>query len=531
MSDTSGKEGNAMIAAARQPHVDVDVAIAGAGPTGLLLAAELAMRGVSVVVLERNVARPGFVRAFNLNARSLEILDRRGIVDRFLAEGPKVPFTHFAALSEPLQLAELDTDHPYVLGIPQTRTEALLEAHALEQGGEIWWGHMIADVAQDEDGVTMQMEVVAGDASSAGASRTLRAAWLVGCDGGRSTVRKRAGIGFPGTAATRWALLGDVELADPASLSFGNHQTSRGSVFVIPRPGYVRVITCELTPPASAESPVTLVDLSDAVAHVLGRDVQLVRPRWLTRFSDAARLAERYRAGRVLLAGDAAHVHPPAGAQGLNVGLQDAFNLGWKLAAVVRDAAPDELLDSYHDERHAAGERLLTQTRAQAELGQTDDRLAPVRGLLRDLARDRGVSRLLAEMVTGLDTRYAVAPPEELARQPMLGRLAPNIALEVAGRRTSLAACLRGGRALLVTGAAHSGLAEVAVPLRDRLEVATIPGASEQQNWLRGANGALVRPDGHIAWMAHEGDDDVASLRASAERWLGVSPRAAKPTA
>src|SRR5690242_20879446 len=196
------------------------------------------------------------------------MLDRRGIVDRFLAEGPKVPFTHFAALDAPLDLAGLDTDHPYVLGIPQTRTEALLEGHALEQGAEIRWGHTITDVSQDDDGVTIQLEV-ATDASPADASRTLRARWLVGCDGGRSTVRKRAGIGFPGSAATRWALLGDVELADPASLSYGNHQTPRGSVFVIPRPGYVRVITSEVTPPAHAESPVTLDALHDAVAHVL----------------------------------------------------------------------------------------------------------------------------------------------------------------------------------------------------------------------------------------------------------------------
>jgi 2-polyprenyl-6-methoxyphenol hydroxylase-like FAD-dependent oxidoreductase len=511
-------------------QTSVDVAIAGAGPTGLLLAAELAMRGVRVVVLERNVERPAFVRAFNLNARSLEILDRRGIVDRFLAEGPKVPFTHFAALDAPLALAGLDTDHPYVLGIPQTRTEALLEAHALEQGAELRWGHGIAAVAQDPDGVTIEVDV-ASDASTTEMRRTLRARWLVGCDGGRSTVRKRASIGFPGTTATRWALLGDVELADPSSLSFGNHQTERGSVFVIPRPGYVRVIASEVTPPPSAESPVTLATLRDAMAHVLGRDVELVRPRWLTRFSNAARLAQRYRVGRVLLAGDAAHVHPPAGAQGLNVGLQDAFNLGWKLAAVVRDTAPDALLDSYHAERHAAGERLLMQTCAQTELGQTDDRLAPVRGLLRDLARDTGVRRLLAEMVTGLDTRYALAAPETMTRQPMLGRLAPNVVLDAAGRHSSLAECLRGGRAVLVTRVTHSGFADVAAPLRDRLEVATIPEAPERSRWLDGVNAALVRPDGHIAWMANDDEDDVESLCASAERWLGVSPRAAKLTA
>ncbi|HEX7981643.1 MAG TPA: FAD-dependent monooxygenase [Gemmatimonadaceae bacterium] len=517
-----------MSGAARQ-SLDADVAIAGAGPTGLLLAAELAMRGVRVVVVERNVERPTFVRAFNLNSRSLEILDRRGIVDRFLAEGPKVPFTHFAALDGPLDLAGLDTDHPYVLGIPQTRTEALLEAHALERGADVRWGHTITDASQDDDGVAIELDV-ATERSTATASRTLRARWLVGCDGGRSTVRKRAGIAFPGSAATRWALLGDVELADPASLSFGNHQTSRGGVFVIPRPGYVRMIVSETAPPANSDSRVTLDALRDAVAHVLGRDVALVRPRWLTRFGDAARLAERYRVGRVLLAGDAAHVHPPAGAQGLNVGLQDAFNLGWKLAAVARAEAPVELLDSYHDERHAAGERLLTQTRAQAELGQTDDRLTPVRGLLRDLARDAGVRRLLAEMVSGLDTRYAVASPERMARQPMLGRLAPNVALDVAARRSTLVECLREGRAVLVTRGTRSELMDAVVPLRDRLEVATIPHAAVQPRWLDGIDAALVRPDGHIAWLA-DGEGDVESLRRTVERWLGVTARTAKLSA
>ena len=284
----------------------------------------------------------------------------------------------------------------------------------------------------------------------------------------------------------------------------------------------MRIITSELTPPADLDAPVTLDALRDAVRHVLGRDVALVRPRWLTRFGDAARLAEHYRVGRVLLAGDAAHVHPPAGAQGLNVGLQDAFNLGWKLAAVVSGDAPEGLLDSYHEERHAAGERLLMQTRAQAELGQTDERMAPVRGLFRELARDGDVRRTLAGMVSGLDTRYVVASPERMASQPMLGRLAPNVAVEVATRPSTLAECLRGGRAVLVSRGTHSWLAESLGRLRDRLEVATIRADAPASSWLDGVTAALVRPDGHIAWLATGEEHDAQSLRASVERWVSV---------
>jgi 2-polyprenyl-6-methoxyphenol hydroxylase-like FAD-dependent oxidoreductase len=499
---------------------DVDVAIAGAGPTGLLLAAELAMRGVRVIVLERNLERPAIVRAFNLNSRSLEILDRRGIVDRFLAEGPKVPFTHFAAIAEPLDLGALDTDHPYVLGIPQTRTEALLESHALERGADIRWGHDVDDLEQDENGVTIHLRI---EKPVPGSRALIRARWLVGCDGGRSTVRKRAGIAFPGTAATRWALLGDVELADAVSLSFGHHQTPRGSVFVIPRPGYVRVITSDPGSQAEPAAPVTLATFADTVRHVLGRDVTFARARWLTRFGNAARLADRFRNGRVLLAGDAAHVHPPAGAQGLNVGLQDAFNLGWKLAAVVRGTASEELLDSYHAERHAAGERLLVQTCAQAELGQTDERMAPVRALFREVTGDSVVRRRLAEMVSGIETRYRVAQPEAMSSRPMLGKLAPNTAVDEAGRRTSLAACLHDGHALLVARRARSDLLESAVPFVDRIRVASIVDETSASSWLDGVDAAFIRPDGHIAWLASERRDDAASLRACIRYWTGAA--------
>jgi len=502
---------------------DADVAIAGAGPTGLLLAAELAMRGVRVVILERHAERPPFVRAFNLGPRSLELLDRRGIVGRFLDEGPKVPFTHFAAVDAPLELSGLNTDHPYVLGIPQTRTEALLEEHALTLGAELRRGHELRAFTQDDDGVTIDVGL-----ATSSSRYSLRARWLAGCDGGRSTVRKMAGVAFSGTAATRWALLGDVELSDPGALPYGMHATERGTVFVIPRPGYVRVIVGDPSPPADRDRPVTLDELASAVHGVLGREVTLRHPRWLTRFGNAARIAERYRAGRVFLAGDAAHVHPPAGAQGINVGMQDAFNLGWKLAAAVQGWAPPGLLDSYHDERHPAGERVLMHTCAQSELAQTDARMAPVRALLRSIARSADVRRELAEMVTGIETRYAVAPPEVMARQRWLGRLAPNAPVVSDGRVTSIAACLRDGRALVVTCGERESLASLAVEDGARVRFASVAPDARAPEWLAGSHAACIRPDGHIAWLASEKDDRPTWLpdpfRGVAESIAALSP-------
>jgi 2-polyprenyl-6-methoxyphenol hydroxylase-like FAD-dependent oxidoreductase len=498
----------------------IDVVIVGAGPTGLMLACELALRQVRVVVLERNVVRPEFVRSFNLNPRSLEMLDRRGIADRFLADGWKVPFAGFAGVEAPLDLSVLSTDHPYMLGIPQTRTEELLEARANELGAEIRRGQEVIGLSQTDDGVEVQVQSAPGASTLRGDHQTVCVRYLVGCDGGRSTVRKLAGIDFPGTPARRYALLGDV-VVDAASLPVGNHVTERGSVFVIPRPGYVRVITRELRRPAERDAPVTLAELTEAVRHVLGRDVAFAQPRWLTRFGDAARLAECFRSGRIFLAGDAAHIHPPAGSQGLNVGLQDAFNLGWKLAAELHGWAPPSLLDSYHAERHAAGERLLVHTRAQAELGSTDPERAPVRTLFREIARMEPVRKHLAEMATGLDTRYLGETERADAVHPWLGKLAPNLSVERGEEITSIAVSLSGGGALLLVGRARRDLFAHAEPWRDRLTMASVSGAS-MMGWFADVDAALIRPDGHIAWLSAGGDQCARGMHESMTRWLGA---------
>jgi 2-polyprenyl-6-methoxyphenol hydroxylase-like FAD-dependent oxidoreductase len=463
--------------------VDPDVLVVGAGPAGLTLAAELGLAGVGVLVVEQLPGPSGFCRGFNLNARSLALLDRRGIVDRFLAAGPKVTSTVFAAGAR-LDLSALPADHPYVLGIAQTRVEELLEERAAELGVAVRRGHRLTGLCQDADAVTATLDTQAGPVR-------LTARYLVGCDGGRSTVRRLAGIGFPGTPASRYLLLGDVTMAEPEGLPFGPTRTEHGSVFVIPRPGYVRVITADPDPPADRDTPVTLPYLQAAVDRAAGRHVPLAEPRWLSRFSDAARQADRYVAGRVLLAGDAAHIHPPAGAVGVNVAIDDAMNLGWKLAGVVRGWAPRELLATYHDERHAVGARLLRTTRAQALLGEPDPRLAPLADLVTELSRLAPVNRYLAELVTGLDIRYPPAGPDG-PDHPWLGRLVPNLTLTAGDNgTTTLAELLAPGRPVLLDLAG-----EDREPRHRRLTVHR--GRCPDHPELRGV---LVRPDGHAAWL------------------------------
>jgi 2-polyprenyl-6-methoxyphenol hydroxylase-like FAD-dependent oxidoreductase len=502
--------------------LDAEVVIVGAGPTGLALAAELALRGVVPVVLERGRERPGFVRAFNLNARSLEYLDRRGVAERFVGSGWRVPVTGFAGLESPLDFAGLETDHPYTLGIPQTRTEELLEEWAAELGVRVRRGQEVTGLSREADGVTVEVRDVDGGGYS------LHAGWLVGCDGGRSTVRKRAGIAFPGTPATRWVLLGDVEVEDPDALPPGDHRTPRGSVFVLPRPGYLRVVTRDPEPPEDREEPVTLEALTAAVRRVLGREVVLKAPRWLTRFGDAARLAERYRLGRVLLAGDAAHVHPPAGAQGLNIGLQDAFNLGWRLAAEVQGWAPPGLLDGYHDERHAVGERLLLQTRAQTMLGDPDGSFDPIRDLVRRLGEIPEVRRTLSGMVTGLDLRYLPAGLDAAGVHPLLGRLAPNVGMRTADGTVRVAELLAPGDPVLLAGTRRSGLLRASEPWAGRLRVVRV---EEGEGWLREVDAALLRPDGHVAWLEVGERTEPGRLEDALRAWVGEPPAQRKPSA
>jgi 2-polyprenyl-6-methoxyphenol hydroxylase-like FAD-dependent oxidoreductase len=495
-----------------------DVLIIGAGPAGLLLACELRLAAVATTVIERAPKRPDFCRGFNLNPRSLDLLARRGLAGPLIDEGRQAPHAAFSGLPVTLSLAGASTDHPFSLGIAQTRVEEVLEARALDLGADIRRGHELRALEQDSASVTATIAD-----SATGREYRARAAYLAGCDGGRSTVRKQAGIGFPGTAATRFFLLGDVELAEPEVLSFGFNYGPGGRVLAIPRPGYMRIITADRRAPAEGDrdAPVNLDRLQSAVDDALGRHVRLRGARWLTRFGDAARQAAEYVRGRVVLAGDAAHIHPPAGAIGLNVALDDAFNLGWKLAATVRGEAPDHLLASYQTERYPAGAKILANTQAQVLLDNQGERLGPLTDLLTRIAAHPAGNRAFAETITGLDTRYDM---DQQADHPWLGCLTPNLELTTDAGRTDLVTqlTLAAGRPLLLDLAEphhdpaerrpdhsepHPGGQAEATAIRlaaaawaDRVSVARATCRARPD--LRAI---LVRPDGHTAWLSTTG--------------------------
>ena len=515
-----------------------DVLIIGAGPAGLLLACELRLASVAATVIERAPKRPDFCRGFNLNARSLDLLARRGLADALIDEGWQVPHAAFSGLPVTLSLVGTSTDHPFSLGIPQTRVEEILEAHALDLGADIKRGHELRALEQDSASVTATIADTA-----TGREYRARAAYLAGCDGGRSTVRRQAGIDFPGTAATRFSLLGDVELVEPETLPLGVNHGPGGRVIAIPRPGYTRIITADRRRSADQDASVTLALLQSAVDDALGRHVELRAARWLTRFGDAARQAAEYVRGRVILAGDAAHIHPPAGAIGVNVALDDAFNLGWKLAATVRGEAPDHLLDSYHTERHPAGAKILANTQAQVLLDNPGDRLGPLTDLLTRVAAHPAGNRALAETVTGLDTRYDM---HRAADHPWLGRLTPNLALITDAGHTDLATqlTLAAGRPLLLDLAEsrpdpaepHPDAQAEATAIRHAAaawahRVGTVRAACPAHPDLRAV---LVRPDGHTAWLSAadrthaDAGHHTDGLRQALTRWHG--PGAQKTT-
>ncbi len=458
-----------------------------------MLACELRLHGVRALVLEKEAEPTKVVRAMGLHARSIEVMDQRGLLDRFLAHGRRHPVGGFFAGIPAPQPEGLDTAHGYVLGIPQTVSDRLLTEHAVEIGVEIRRGCEVIGLNQDADGVSVEL----GDGTH------LRAGYLVGCDGGRSTVRKLAGIAFPGEPARVETLLGEVKLDAPLD-TIGEvmaevRKTQRRFGIAPLDDGVFRVVVPAAEVVADRTVPTTLDDLKRQLRAVAGTDFGAHSPRWLSRFGDATRLADSYRIGRVLLAGDAAHIHPPTGGQGLNLGIQDAFNLGWKLAAAVAGWAPDGLLDSYQAERRPVAAAVLDNTRAQMELMSLEPGAQAVRRLVAELMDFAEVNRFLTEKITATAIRYDFGTGHEL-----LGRRLRDVPL----KQGRLYERMHQGRGLLLDG---TGMLSV-TGWTDRID--HIVDSSEELD----VPAVLLRPDGHVAWVGGDQQDLLDAL----PKWFGA---------
>jgi 2-polyprenyl-6-methoxyphenol hydroxylase-like FAD-dependent oxidoreductase len=472
----------------------LDVIVAGCGPTGLMLACELRLHGVHALVLEKEAEPTRVVRALGLHARSVEVMDQRGLLERFLALGKRHEVGGFFAGLGKRWPERLDTAHSYVLGIPQTTTERLLTEHATELGTEIRRGCELVGLSQDDHGVTVEL----ADGTQ------LRSRYLIGCDGGRSTVRKLLGVGFPGEPTRVETLLGEVEVAVPpetlATVVAEVRKTQKRFGAGPLGDGVHRVVVPADGVAEDRTIPPTLEEFKQQLRVFAGTDFGVHSPRWLSRFGDATRQAERYRTGRVLLAGDAAHIHPPTGGQGLNLGIQDAFNLGWKLAAEVNGWAPEGLLDSYHTERHPVAADVLENTRAQITLMGSDPGATALRGLFSKLMDFEDANRYVTEMIMAVGVRYDFGEGHEL-----LGRRLRDVKLKQ-GRLYEL---MHGGRGLLLDqtgGLSVEGWADRVDHVVDGSEELDVPAV-------------LLRPDGHVAWVGEDQQDLLIQL----SEWFGAA--------
>jgi bifunctional hydroxylase/dehydrase len=480
--------------------IDTDVIVVGAGPTGLMLAGELRLGGARVTVVETLAAPTGQSRGLGFTARAMESFDQRGLLPRF-GNLETSPVGHFGGVQ--FDFTVLPDGHFGARGIPQSQVEAVLADRATELGADLRRGWELTELTDTGDAVEISANTPDG-------VRRLRAAYLVGCDGGHSTVRALAGFDFPGTPATRGMYLADVVGVDIRPRFLGE-RLPRGMVMAAPlAPGVQRIIVCEHGTEAG-DRDASFDEVADAWQRVTGESIKDGGAAWVSSFTDATRQVTEYRRGRVLLAGDAAHIHLPAGGQGLSTGVQDAVNLGWKLAAVVHGWAPDDLLDTYHGERHPVGARLLWNTRAQGAVFLGGAEADPLRLLFTELIDHDEVKRHLAGIQSGLDIRYPVGDGDH----PLLGRRLPPRSLRTGEGATTTAALLHAAQGVLLDLADSADPRAVAAGWKDRVAVTTattdVPGA------LGDAATLLVRPDGYVVWAGEDTDE----LRGVLHRWFG----------
>ena len=478
------------------------VVIAGGGPAGMMLAAELGLANVDVAVVER---RPDHVlagsRAGGLLTRTIEVLDQRGVADRFLAEGQVHQSMPFGTAM--LDMSDLPTRHPYFLGIFQNAIERIMAGWIAELPVRIYYGCEVTGFAQDDTGVEVELSD----------GRSLRAGFLVGCDGGRSLIRRAAGVEFPGWDPTRSNLIAEVEMTEEPAEGFRHDASGIHAISRMEDGRTVRVVVTE--PEIGPSSEPTLRDLSEVLITVYGTDFGVHSPTWISRFTDATRQAAAYRVGRVLLAGDAAHIHYPAGGQGLSLGVQDAVNLGWKLAQVVDGTSPESLLDTYHDERHPVVARVLQHTIVLGALQRQDERMKFLVDEVSELASMDEPRKRLVGIRSGLDIHYDLGEGH-----PLLGRRMPDLDLVTADGPLRVFELLHGARPLLLN-LGQPGDVDIA-PWADRVQPID---ASYEEEWelpvlgvVSAPTAVLVRPDGYVGWV---GDGSDVGLAEALATWFG----------
>jgi 3-(3-hydroxy-phenyl)propionate hydroxylase len=490
--------------------------IVGGGPTGLMLAGELGLAGVDVAIVER---RPNQdlvgVRAGGLHSRTIEVLDQRGIADRFLAQGKVAQVAGFAWIR--LDISDFPTRHPYGLALWQNDIERILADWVGELAVPIYRGRDATGFAQDDTGV----DIALSDGQS------LRAEYLVGCDGGRSLIRKAAGIEFPGWDPTTSQLIAEVEIAEEPE--WGSRRDASGihGFSRMENGGPVRVMVTE--PHLGRTGEPTLGDLSEALIAVYGTDYGIHSPTSISRFTDMARQAASYRRGRVLLAGDAAHVHYPTGGQGLNIGVQDAVNLGWKLAQVIKRVSPDHLLDSYHAERHPVAARVLQNTMANVALRRVDERTKALGVIMSELLELDEPRRQLAAELSGLSVHYDLGPAGVEKRHPLLGRRMPDLDLITDEGPLRVFTLLHAARPVLLNLDVPGGFD--ITPWADRVQSINARYAGKWELPALGVvtapQAVLIRPDGYVAWV---GDSTQPGLSDALTTWFGAPAAASRTT-